>query len=651
MSVRTKIVLSLLLVAVICAPAMWVLHRATLVPRLEALDRDAAGRDMERVVYALSREVEHLSLLCTDWGIWDDTYDFLATRSPDYIDANLGFDTFANVDVELIAMYDAEGRLFWGRFWDTEEEELLMGDGGGEPVPPFRELLPAADSAQAAHGLVGTAAGLTLLASQPVLPSSGEGAPRGTIIMGRRVEAPLLETIARNTRVDVSQETIAAATKTPDTYRVHSADPEWAGAVIAIGPVEGGAVSSLAAIPDVSGRPALGLRAATPSTVTTEGQRAVRWATIAVAVLVAVLLGAVALVLERLVGRRIVRLSADVSAASLDEGTPPCVREEGSDEIASLARVINRTFSALQEALLALRASQARLVAFFNSSAVGAAVLGPTWHYLYVNHRWADMLGCTADDVAGHHIRYQLAPGDAEALQTRWDAIAAGESDTYRAEACYVRIDGNPMWVDSSICAIRAADGELEAVMAVYVDVTERRQMEDQLRVLSLHDPLTGLPNRRAFDDHFDREWRLSMRLGLSIGLLLIDVDWFKLFNDTYGHPAGDECLRRVGDALRGAFVRATDFVARWGGEEFAIVVTGGDESLAGRLAEKAREAIEAAHIARPGQDPDHVTVSVGGATIAPSPGTGLSMLTNAADGALYRSKGEGRDRSTVVAL
>jgi diguanylate cyclase (GGDEF)-like protein len=166
------------------------------------------------------------------------------------------------------------------------------------------------------------------------------------------------------------------------------------------------------------------------------------------------------------------------------------------------------------------------------------------------------------------------------------------------------------------------------------------------LQRLSMVDGLTGVANRRTFDETLALEWRRAVRSGDSLALLLLDIDCFKAYNDAYGHLQGDAVLRRVAEALRDTVHRAGDLVARYGGEEFAAVLPRLDPAAAHRLAELARERI--AKLAIPHARSlagDRLTVSVGVAAAVPAAGGAAAELVAAADRALYRAKAEGRDR------
>jgi diguanylate cyclase (GGDEF)-like protein len=185
--------------------------------------------------------------------------------------------------------------------------------------------------------------------------------------------------------------------------------------------------------------------------------------------------------------------------------------------------------------------------------------------------------------------------------------------------------------------------------------------MMEVLRRLTSTDALTGIANRRAFDEELDREWRRAMRTGDPIALLMIDVDCFKLYNDTRGHLAGDGCLREVAQALASATRRAGDLVARYGGEEFAVLLPQTSGADAERLAQRMCDAVLALHmphgasVAGP-----HVTVSIGVGSIAPAwsgddadsrdESAAAPRLVAAADQALYRAKEAGRNRYATSA-
>lgn len=174
----------------------------------------------------------------------------------------------------------------------------------------------------------------------------------------------------------------------------------------------------------------------------------------------------------------------------------------------------------------------------------------------------------------------------------------------------------------------------------------EMKQAQDHLKDLSLQDALTGIPNRRAFDNALEHEWRRGIRSHKPLSVIMGDVDLFKRYNDSLGHQQGDACLQRVARAFASAVRRPSDTVARYGGEEFVCVL--GDTDAAGALlvAEKIRLAVEALKLLHPDSEVGAcVTVSLGVATITPDHKSGCLSLVEAADQRLYSAKRSGRNR------
>lgn len=176
------------------------------------------------------------------------------------------------------------------------------------------------------------------------------------------------------------------------------------------------------------------------------------------------------------------------------------------------------------------------------------------------------------------------------------------------------------------------------------------RVANEELYRLATTDALTGIANRRAFDDNLEREWKRMLREKAPLSLILCDIDYFKNYNDLYGHPAGDACLHDVAQALRSCVVRPGDFVARYGGEEFVVVLPNTPAEGALHAAEQIRKALRKLGIIHADSKVDPlVTLSLGVAQWDPSPETKAEALLQAADTALYRAKKQGRNRIVLA--
>ncbi|MBF0142496.1 MAG: diguanylate cyclase [Magnetococcales bacterium] len=226
-------------------------------------------------------------------------------------------------------------------------------------------------------------------------------------------------------------------------------------------------------------------------------------------------------------------------------------------------------------------------------------------------------------------------------------AFAAGAMD-------YVNKPVNPVEVNARVRSALRLKEEMASRRAREMELLEVTQkLAEANRVLermAYLDGLTGIANRRYFEEFMGKEWRRAARSEGSVALILLDVDHFKLYNDTYGHQDGDDCLKRVARCLEQTLKRPGDHAVRYGGEEFAIILPQVDVDGAVKVAENLRAAVAALgleHAASPVCG--HVTVSLGLAFARPSRENSPGMLLTAADRALYQAKKEGRDRVRVA--
>ena len=213
--------------------------------------------------------------------------------------------------------------------------------------------------------------------------------------------------------------------------------------------------------------------------------------------------------------------------------------------------------------------------------------------------------------------------------------------------------DGEYVWLRDVVHVLRDEDGEVEALVGFMFDISERKKTEQELAALqrkleeySFQDGLTGVANRRMFDKVMEESWYDALRQRRPLSLLLIDIDYFKQYNDLHGHLQGDECLRQVGEVLASAALRPKDFVARFGGEEFVMVLPETPAESAARVADRCRNLLLKKQIphgdSRAGQ---LVTISIGVGTIVPGREDDLNTFLDDVDQKLYQAKRDGRNR------
>lgn len=341
-------------------------------------------------------------------------------------------------------------------------------------------------------------------------------------------------------------------------------------------------------------------------------------------------------------GSEVVRIRKDGSRldVSLSLAVAPSP-EGGPDELLAFCEDISDRKRA-ESALLRSREEYRLLVDHATDIVYRAGLDGA---FSYVNPAVVRVIGYTPEELLGRRFT-ELILDEYRARVERFYL----RQYVKREESSYLEFpvatkSGDVVWVGQNATLTFSGTGEPLGFQAIVRDVSEQRANEDALQQLSLSDALTGIGNRRCFDDFLDREWRRAARERTSLALVMCDVDFFKKYNDCYGHPAGDKVLRAVGQALGTIIRRPADLAARYGGEEFALLLPNTPLEGAAQLAEKARLAVEALGIAHERSDHAMVTLSLGVAVMQPTPGSNPAALIQAADRALYAAKESGRNR------
>lgn len=255
-------------------------------------------------------------------------------------------------------------------------------------------------------------------------------------------------------------------------------------------------------------------------------------------------------------------------------------------------------------------------------------------------------LGYEQNELAGAALGQLLSPGVTQEYLTYFAAWSADPETVHPRGAREVQIrrrDGTARAMDLTLTPMYAGE---PLFIGLLHDITHHKQSETALQRAALLDPLTKIANRRHFDHFLEKEWLRAIRSSEPLSLVVIDVDHFKLYNDTLGHAAGDACLRKVAAALQSHALRPTDIAARFGGEEFVLLFAETAAGTALKLAESVRSHVESLELPNPRSSTSSwLTVSVGVATIIPSQRDEVESFFVAADRAMYQAKEAGRNR------
>ncbi|MBI5091059.1 MAG: diguanylate cyclase [Candidatus Hydrogenedentes bacterium] len=490
------------------------------------IESSHAEADIQRCIEAVTREQEHLANSVSDWAMWDDTYRFVSDNNQAYIDSTLAENALdTGVKVDLLFILDPAGKVVWKRLKDLKSNEALsLPEFPPDQWPADSPLLARNSAKGAAGGIVLTDHGPMIVASGQVLPSNGQGASRGSLVMGRFLNEDAVKKLSEQTRVEFSVWQMNRDTLPGPEEQI--ADQIAVDKTLVVEDSDGKKLRVYHTYPDAQQHAALLVCALVPRDVSNQGREAM-WVSVVTLIAAGLVLTVILLaVLQRNVVQPVAGLTR------------------------SLAGIVNS-----QDLARRLPASR------------------------------ADEIGILTRELNGMLERLER-------------------------------------------------------------DSVERERLSRELERLSQHDSLTGLANRRQFDEAMTREWNRAMRTQDSLAFLMIDVDCFKDFNDHYGHQAGDAVLQKIASVLGVYTRRAIDLAARYGGEEFALVLPGMNWKDAGRLAENLRADVEALNIEHiKSHTGGRVTISLGFAATIPRQSSSMFSFISEADQALYHAKKAGRNQ------
>jgi diguanylate cyclase (GGDEF)-like protein/PAS domain S-box-containing protein len=297
------------------------------------------------------------------------------------------------------------------------------------------------------------------------------------------------------------------------------------------------------------------------------------------------------------------------------------------------------------------REAEARFRTAFEHAPIGVCVLnmrGPDpGQWITVNPALAQLLGYERNTLLGTRISRIVHPDDAQTGRRVLGALAGGTTAQAEVEARLLHADGRVVWTLVTVAVVNGDDGRPAYGIAQVMDITERKRFEGQLQYLADHDALTGLFNRRRFEEELERVLAAAERYERAGALLVVDLDGFKFVNDTLGHPVGDELIARLAGTLR-AELRETDVIARLGGDEFGVILPEASEAEAGAVCEKLLRAVARDGVVADQARSARVTASIGLAPFSGADGLGAEELLVEADIAMYDAKEAGRNRAAT---
>jgi diguanylate cyclase (GGDEF)-like protein len=318
---------------------------------------------------------------------------------------------------------------------------------------------------------------------------------------------------------------------------------------------------------------------------------------------------------------------------------------------------LENTLAFLEEKVVSrtaeLQESKAIVDGFFAAAPLGMGIIDHNLQYLKVNQPLVNLIGATTHERSGQPIQQMGSDFDSNLLHIHRQVLSTGEPILNREETKIIseNLEDNQTWL-MSYFPIFDTHRQPSKVGMIGLEISDRKRLELQLKQQARKDQLTSISNRLHFKEASELEWRRCRHNQQSYSLILLDIDEFKGYNDTYGHRAGDDCLVQVAKLLLTAVGRAGDLVARYGGEEFIILLPDTDAIGAAHVANLVRKRLQEQQIPHSRSSVcSYVTVSLGVATCIPNASLQIDDVVQAADEALYESKRQGRDRLTTVSI
>ncbi|HWS02267.1 MAG TPA: diguanylate cyclase, partial [Gammaproteobacteria bacterium] len=486
------------------------------------LENDSLARNASRVMDALNDDIATLGTLADDWATWDDTYTYMQGKAPDFIDKNLPDDALTRLRVNLVLLVDTQGRMAFGKAIDLEASAAIpLPDGLETYLRGHPELVQFTAPDAERQGLIVVSGVPLLVGLRPIVTSEGTGPISGTLVMGRFLNATEMARIGAMTHLDLALGVLVGPELPDDFQQARSAQKETSGLSI-IAPDEE-KIRAYQQMADIEGRPAVMLRVQMPRDIYRNGLDTIQYFMLSL-LIIAILFG----LLMRLLAGKL--MSAQAKNLEVQKRYRAVVEQSGEG-------IIQVDIQSL--------------------------------HVLDANPAFCRLLGYSQEEITGLNLS-DLREGSADASRNFVDEVMKIRRHTTH-EGQLKRKDGS--WLPVETGANVVSNDDKEVLSVVVRDITERKHAQERIHYLAHYDPVTNMPNRVLMRDRLQQDLAHAERNQWMVAVLFLDLDRFKVINDTLGHHAGDLLLQILGQRLTGC-VRQGDTVSRQGGDEFVIVIS-----------------------------------------------------------------------------
>ncbi|KUK71558.1 MAG: Diguanylate cyclase and metal dependent phosphohydrolase, partial [Clostridiales bacterium 38_11] len=584
LSLRMKNLFVLILALTMAVITSYVISEKYLLKGYVEIEEELVLKNIARLNDALSGELLTLQRINSDWAAWDDTYTFIEDVNKRYIKTNLVTDTYKSLNLNVMVFINSSGKIVYGHGYDLENLKLTdLPAGLDRYLTPGSPLLKHESLISTVKTIVLLPEGPMLLVSQPIITSEKQGPIRGSLVVGRYLDAVEIKRLADLTHLSLTLQVYGeqGSSDFNEAYSLLSVDKPTLVRVL-----NQSSIAGYSLITDINGKPSLVFRVLMPRDIYNQGKLSHRCFVTIIIITGFVLLFISLLLSEKMILLRLTNLIKSVIKIGQTKDFSARVPVAGGDELSTLAGEINTMLTGLEQSRGKIKESEEHFRGLFNEALTGNYISAPDGKILLCNLTFAQILGFKAVEDALKSNLLLFFTGDEERQNFLKLLNERKKLEFY--ETNLQCIDGERIIILQNVIGKFDHSGKLVEIHGYIFDITERKTMEEQLKYLSFHDPLTGLYNRAYFEEEMRR---LGSGRFSPVGVIVCDVDGLKLINDSIGHSKGDDLLIAAANAIGKAF-RANDMIARIGGDEFAILIPDGDVTTVENACQRVKKQI-----------------------------------------------------------